>query len=145
MLGSYYVQARTVDLRVFLLALPISFLVAAILNANNLRDVDADRLLGKRTLVTLIGRTWGRRGYYLMLFSAYASLLALVLLGFAPIWLLLAFATVPLALNNAQRAGPNAEPRTLSLVTRRTADLHARFGQMMILGFVLAMAIARLL
>ena len=144
-LGSYYVQARTVDLRVFLLALPIGFLVAAILNANNLRDVDADRLLGKRTLVTLIGRTWGRRGYYLMLISAYASLLALVLLGFAPIWLLLAFATIPLALNNAQRAGPNAEPRTLSLVTRRTADLHARFGQMMIIGFVLAMAIQRLL
>jgi len=144
-LGTYYVQARTADLRVFLLALPIAFLVAAILNANNLRDVDADRLLGKRTLVTLVGRSWGRREYYILLTSAYASLLALVLLGLAPVWLLLTFVTVPLAINNAQRAGANAEPRTASLVTRRTADLHARFGQMMIIGFVLAMAVQRLL
>jgi 1,4-dihydroxy-2-naphthoate octaprenyltransferase len=144
-LGTYYVQARTVDLRVFLLALPLAFLVAAILNANNLRDVDADRLLGKRTLVTLIGRTWGRREYYILLAGAYASLLALILLGFAPVWLLLAFVTVPLAINNAQRVGANAEAQTLSLVTRRTANLHARFGQMMIIGFVLAMAVQRLL
>jgi len=71
--------------------------------------------------------------------------MALVLLGLAPIWLLLTFITIPLAINNAQRASANAEPRTLSLVTRRTANLHARFGQMMIIGFVLAMAVQRLL
>jgi 1,4-dihydroxy-2-naphthoate octaprenyltransferase len=144
-LGAYYVQAHTADVRVLLLALPIAFLVAAILNANNLRDIDADRTLGKRTLVTLIGRTWGRREYYILLSGAYVSLLVLILFGLAPFWLALTLLTIPLAISNAQRVGANAEPQVLSLVTRGTANLHARFGQMMIVGFMLAMAVQRLL
>jgi 1,4-dihydroxy-2-naphthoate octaprenyltransferase len=144
-LGTYYVQAHIADMRVVLLALPIAFLVAAILNANNLRDIEADRALGKRTLVTLIGRSWGNRGYYILLAGAYMSVFTLILLGLAPFWLLLTFLTLPLAVSNAQRAGANAEPRALNQVIRRTANLHARFGQMMVIGFVLSMAVQRLL
>jgi 1,4-dihydroxy-2-naphthoate polyprenyltransferase len=143
-LGTYYVQARTADVRVFLLSLPIAFLVSAILHANNLRDIEGDRSLGKRTLATLIGRTWGNREYYALLGAAYASVLLLVLARQAPIWTLLVFLTVPTALNNAQRAMTNVEPRALNLVIRRTANLHARFGQLMVVGYVLAMAVQRL-
>jgi 1,4-dihydroxy-2-naphthoate octaprenyltransferase len=143
-LGTYYVQAHTADARVFLLSLPIAFLVSAILHANNLRDIEDDRSLGKRTLATLIGRTWGNREYYALLAAAYASVLLLVFGGQAPIWTLLVFLTSPMALNNAQRAVANVEPRALNLVIRRTANLHARFGQLMVVGFVLAMAVQRL-
>lgn len=143
-LGTYYVQTHSADLRVFLLALPIAFLVAAILHANNLRDIESDRARGKRTLATFLGRIWSIREYYLLLASAYVTLLVLVLLGLAPLWTLIVFLTLPVAINNAQRAAANSEVRALNLVIRRTANLHARFGQLMIIGFMLAMAVQRL-
>jgi 1,4-dihydroxy-2-naphthoate octaprenyltransferase len=142
-LGSYYVQARNADLRVFLLSLPIAFLVAAILHANNLRDIEGDRALGKRTLATLIGRTWSNREYYALLAAPYITLLALVAAGIAPIWVLVVGLTLPAALANAQKA-TSAEPSVLNTLIRRTAALHGRFGQLMMIGFILAMAVQRL-
>ena len=121
-----------------------AFLVAAILHANNLRDIDSDRARGKRTLATLIGRHWSQREYLLLLAAAYIVLLALVLLGIAPIWTLLVYLTLPVALNNVQRASADPDARALNLVIRRTANLHARFGQLMIFGFIVAMALSRL-
>ena len=143
-LGTYYVQTRNADPRALLLSLPVAFLVAAILHANNLRDIDSDRARGKRTLATLIGRHWSQREYLLLLAAAYIVLLALVLLGIAPIWTLLVYLTLPVALNNVQRASADPDARALNLVIRRTANLHARFGQLMIFGFIVAMALSRL-
>jgi 1,4-dihydroxy-2-naphthoate octaprenyltransferase len=140
-LGTYYVQTHTADSRIFLLSLPIGFLVAAILHANNLRDIEGDRTLGKRTLATLIGRKWGNLEYYALLAGAYMTVPILILAGMAPLWTLVAWLTLPVAFSNAQRAATNAEPRALNVVIRRTANLHARFGQLMVVGFVLAMAL----
>lgn len=142
-LGSYFVQARTADLRVVLLSLPIAFLVAAILHANNLRDIEGDRSLGKRTFATFIGRTWSNREYYGLVGAAYATLLALVAAGVAPVWVLVAGLTAPLAMANFQKTASN-EPRVLNTLIRRTAALHGRFGQLMVIGFILAMAVQRL-
>ncbi len=41
---------------VWLLGIPIGMLAAAILVANNLRDIDTDARVGKRTLAVLLGR-----------------------------------------------------------------------------------------
>jgi 1,4-dihydroxy-2-naphthoate octaprenyltransferase len=144
-LGSYYVQAHNADLRIFLLSLPIGFLVSAILHANNLRDIEGDRSLGKRTVATLIGCAWANREYYALLAAPYATLAALVLSGLAPAWTLITGLTIPIAISNAYRASANTEPRALNVVIRRTANLHARFGQLMVAGFVLAMAFQRLI
>jgi 1,4-dihydroxy-2-naphthoate octaprenyltransferase len=146
--GSYYVQARDADLRIVLLSLPIAFLVAAILHANNLRDIEGDRVVGKRTLATLIGRAWGNREYFVLLAGGYVSLLVCVLVGYAPLWTLLAWLTAPIAWNNFQRAvagGQSGDLRSLNWVIRRTATLHARFGQLMMVGFIVAMAVERLM
>jgi len=142
-LGSYFVQAQNADVRIFLLSLPIAFLVAAILHANNLRDIEGDRSLGKRTFATVIGRTWSNREYYLLVAAAYVTLVALVLADLAPAWVLVAYLTAPIALANAQKATSD-EPRVLNMLIRRTAALHGRFGQLMVIGFILAMAVQRL-
>ncbi|MBI1800742.1 MAG: 1,4-dihydroxy-2-naphthoate octaprenyltransferase [Chloroflexi bacterium] len=143
-LGAYYVQAHTVDLRVFLLSLPIAFLVAAILHANNLRDIESDRRAGKHTLATIIGRHWGTREYFFLLAGAYVVMLVLIIASYAPVWMLLTLLTLPIAINGAQQVATDSEPRKLNGVIRRTADLHARFGQLMIISLVLAMALGRL-
>ncbi|MBK8834524.1 MAG: 1,4-dihydroxy-2-naphthoate octaprenyltransferase [Anaerolineae bacterium] len=61
--GSYFMLAQEVPLRVVLLAMPIGMLVAAILHANNMRDHDMDRAKGKRTLSNILGRRGSKIEY----------------------------------------------------------------------------------
>src|SRR5690606_6462263 len=70
-LGAYYVMARAVDWTPVLAALPISFTVAAILHANNIRDIDADRAVNKRTLAVRFGLAFARIEYTVLVGAAY--------------------------------------------------------------------------
>jgi 1,4-dihydroxy-2-naphthoate octaprenyltransferase len=136
--GSYYLQARTVTLPVVLASLPIGFLVAAILHANNLRDLETDRQFGKRTLATILGRQGARVEYYILIGGTYISLLLLVLFGFAPWWTLISLLTLPTAIRLMRIAGSETEPRALQPVLRLTGKLHLRFGLLLVAGWAAA-------
>lgn len=56
--GSYYVQTESWDWAPFVASVPIGLLVAAILHANNVRDIENDRRNNKWTLAALAGRPW---------------------------------------------------------------------------------------
>jgi 1,4-dihydroxy-2-naphthoate octaprenyltransferase len=140
--GAYYVQAQAVTLPVVLASLPVGFLVAAILHANNLRDIDVDRQVGKRTLATLLGRRGARREYYVLIGGTYLSSLAIVALGIAPWWTLITMLTLPLAARLIRIASRESEARALQPVLRQTAKLHAQFGVLLVAGWVAALAIA---
>jgi len=137
--GSYYLQARAVTLPVVLASLPIGFLVAAILHANNLRDLETDRQFGKRTLATILGRQGARTEYYILIGGTYISLLLIVLFGFAPWWTLISLLTLPMAIRLMRIAGSETEPRALQPVLRLTGKLHMRFGLLLVAGWAAAM------
>lgn len=137
--GSYYVQTGTVTLPVVLASLPVGFLVAAILHANNLRDLDSDKQLGKRTLATLLGRQGANAEYYFLVIGTYVSLVVLILLGIAPWLTLICGLTLPLAVNLMRIVANNTEAPALHPVLQQTAKLHMRFGGLLIVGWVGAM------
>lgn len=55
-LGTTWVQAFYLPAEAWFGAVAVGLLACAVLLANNLRDIDQDRLVGKRTLTVLIGR-----------------------------------------------------------------------------------------
>ncbi len=55
-LGTTWVQAFALPLEAWLAAVAAGLFACAVLLANNLRDIDQDRAVGKRTLTVLIGR-----------------------------------------------------------------------------------------
>lgn len=134
-IGSYYVQMRQVNLPVILASLPVGFLVAAILHANNLRDLDSDREKGKRTLATVFGRKGANLEYYLLVGGTYGMLLLLVLFGIAPWPTLVAALTFPTALRLMRIVANNTEAVALQPVLRQTAKLHMNFGMLMVIGW----------
>jgi 1,4-dihydroxy-2-naphthoate polyprenyltransferase len=137
--GSYYVQAHVVTWPVVLASLPIAFLVAAILHANNLRDIDSDRKIGKRTLATLLGRDGANKEYYVLVGGTYLSLVALVALGVVPWLTLISLVTLPLALELIRIVSRESEPKKLQPVLRGTARLHMRFGSLLVAGWAVAL------
>ena len=70
-IGTYYVQAGTVSATALVAAVPVGLLVTAILVVNNVRDIETDRLAGKRTLAVRLGRRATRLEYTLCVAGAY--------------------------------------------------------------------------
>jgi len=136
--GSYFMLAQEVPLRVVLLAMPIGMLVAAILHANNMRDHDMDRAKGKRTLSNILGRRGSKIEYVFLVGGAFVAMLALVLLRLAPVPILSTLLAAPQAWKLIKRGTGSEDPKVLNGLVRGSASLHGRFGWLMILGVVLA-------
>ena len=97
-LGGYVVQTGTVTWNAVWISLPISFLVTAILQANDMRDLADDRASGIVTISILVGPDGARRFYDMLLFSPFIALPLLVIARIAPWPILIALATLPLAI-----------------------------------------------
>lgn len=145
-IGAYYVMHPTItDDKLVTLALqsaPIAFMVAAILHANNIRDLDADRAVNKRTLAVLLGLQAARIEYMALVWGSYALLVILVLIGLAPPTTLIALLTI---LEARQLVAIFNTSRDISLLHQaqgRTARLHGRLGALIVIGW-LAWLLAR--
>lgn len=142
-MGSYYVQQQTITLPVVLTSLPVGFLVAAILHANNLRDLDDDRKVGKRTLATLLGREGANMEYYALIGGTYVSLVIVVLLGSAPWLTLITAVTLPTAVRLMRLVATAPEPQALHPLLKQTAMLHMQFGTLLVAGWAAAWLVDR--
>jgi 1,4-dihydroxy-2-naphthoate octaprenyltransferase len=94
--GSYYVQTEHLTRLSFELAVPVGLLAASILMVNNVRDIETDGRVGKRTLAVRLGRRRARRLYSLTILAAFALTLLIVITGEGSPWLLLALLSAPL-------------------------------------------------
>lgn len=71
-MGTYYVMALEWSEESFWVSLAIGALATNILVVNNLRDVNTDRVTGKRTLGVLLGEAWLKAEYVGLMLLAYA-------------------------------------------------------------------------
>ena len=76
--GTYFIQTGIVTATVLLSGLAPGLLATAILAVNNLRDLDGDRAVGKRTLAVRFGRTFVRMEYAACILISAAIPLVLV-------------------------------------------------------------------
>lgn len=103
-LGTYYVQTQSLSWTPVVAALPLAFLISAVLWINEFPDYSADKAVGKKTLVVRLGRRKGVAGYAVFVIGAYLSLLAGVLAGVLPTATLLGLITLPTLLRAIQYA-----------------------------------------
>lgn len=141
--GAYYVMhpALSTDrmVELCLISLPIALMVAAILHANNIRDMEADRAVNKRTLAVIFGIRFARAEYMFLVIGAYAAQLLIVAAGLMPLATLLTLITLPEALRlmrifNTSRAVP-----LMHQAQGRTAKLHGQIGLLLVLGWVFSL------
>ncbi len=134
--GTYYVQAGMFSMDVLVTAVPVGFLITAILVVNNLRDIETDARAGKRTLAVLIGAENTRRQFLALLVLAYMVPLLLWLnFGFG-LAVLLPFISLPLAVRRVYTLY-SATGRKLNPVLAATAQLSLQFSLLLSVGIVL--------
>ena len=66
-LGSYFLYARSLDATLLLPACACGLLSTAVLNLNNMRDIQNDALKGKRTIPVRIGLSAAKRYHYALI------------------------------------------------------------------------------
>jgi 1,4-dihydroxy-2-naphthoate octaprenyltransferase len=136
--GAYYVQQEAFALTPLLISLPVGCLVAAILQANNIRDLESDRARGKHTLATVIGRqaaNWELAG---LVYGAFVITAALILLGYAPWPVLLTFVTLRHALPAVRIPFSADKVEALNAALLHTVKLHLEYGVLLIIGLLVS-------
>ncbi|MBN1359810.1 MAG: 1,4-dihydroxy-2-naphthoate octaprenyltransferase [Sedimentisphaerales bacterium] len=138
-IGSYYVLTGSYSHAVLIASIPVGCLVAAILHANNMRDIQHDREAHVRTVANLLGHEGARVEYYVLVGGAYVAVVAMILGGLLSLWALLVFVTAPLAVKNVDRVRHSQprEPEAIATLDVQTAQLHLAFGLLLSLGILL--------
>ncbi|WP_114778632.1 1,4-dihydroxy-2-naphthoate polyprenyltransferase [Botryobacter ruber] len=99
-LGTYYLQAQELSGLVVLPALICGFFSTAVLNVNNIRDINSDKLAGKRSLPVRLGPKRARVYHAFLLLGGVLSAFLYVLLTFQSWWQLLFVLALPLVYIN---------------------------------------------
>ena len=135
--GTFYVQALTLSWEVVLVGLGPGFLSVCILLANNIRDVEGDRIAGKRTLVVRFGRAVGVRVYELGIVGAAIVPVVLVSLVGDHAGALAASLVAPAALPQIRKLRHEPEPARLNPVLGATARLLLSYSVVFGVGWML--------
>ncbi len=138
-LGGYLVRNRPFNWEVVIFSLPISFLVAAILQANDIRDIEADKEADITTMAMATGRDTATFMYDFMIVAAFITVVGMVVTTMLSPWGLLVFLTLPLGLKNisVMHKTRNDGPTAIATMDVNTAQLHMTFGLLLCLGVIL--------
>lgn len=137
-LGAYFVQTQTLSWAAFLASIPIGLLVAGILFINEFPDYEPDKAVGKNHLVVRLGTKKAAKAYVVLLSLIYLSILVPVVFGLIPWPPLLAFLTLPMAVQAGKVALTKYDDVNEILPAMgATIKLHLLIGLLLSLGGVL--------
>jgi len=134
--GTYWVQTGTTTPLVWLMAVPPGLIITAVLVVNNLRDIEQDRVAGKRTVAVRIGAPATRAEYVACLAGAYLVVSAAVIAGALPPATLAIWLSVPVAWR-ATHLVLTAEGRPLNVALAATGQTALAFSLLFALGLLL--------
>lgn len=134
--GTRYVFSHSVPSAVWTGGVVMGLLAAAILEANNIRDLDTDVAAGKRTLAVMLGRDRARTLYTVTVAAAFAIVAVGSLVGWLPFMCLIALVVAPLSIPLIQTIRTETTGPPLIGVLKGTAQLQLFTGLLLALGIV---------
>jgi 1,4-dihydroxy-2-naphthoate octaprenyltransferase len=139
MMGAYYVITGEVSVLSFAVSVPIGLLVTAILHGNEWRDIADDARFGIGTLSALMGRKRAHFVFISLITSAYLTVVIGVLLHILPQGSLLAILSLPFLVRSIRTSelGINGQQRAIAKIDLETAQLHAAFGILYVIGLAM--------
>lgn len=98
--GTYFLFSNQLDLTVFLPAFSVGFLSTAVLNLNNMRDIENDRNANKNTLVVKMGSKNAKFYHYTLIIGSFICVTIYTVINFKSMkQLLFIIAYIPIAIH----------------------------------------------
>jgi 1,4-dihydroxy-2-naphthoate octaprenyltransferase len=113
-MGTYFLQTGRLDLDILLPATSCGLLAVAVLNINNIRDRNSDKLAGKNTIPVRLGLQPARVYHWILLIGAVVLALIYVLQFYYSPWQFLFLLAVPLLLRNGFLVWRTSSPKLLN-------------------------------
>lgn len=139
--GLYYLHTLTWSIDALVAGLQVGFLSTVLIAVNNLRDVNQDRLVHKKTLAVRFGVRFVR--YEIMSLIVISFLLNIYWLTLGHSWVgaILPFLSLPLALVVVKKVRHLEPSQAMNQVLAQSAALHIGFGALLSLGLFLTVVI----
>ncbi len=134
---AFYIQTGEITSLAILLSIPSMLLVAAIMLANNIRDLVGDKKSGRKTLAIIIGRDRAIDLLLLLFILSYGWILALVLIGLVTPWALLVILSIKKPIDAIRIFKTNSNPLDVMPAMINTAITNTLFGFLLGVGLLI--------
>lgn len=141
-IGSWYLQAHSLSSAIILPATACGLLATAVLNINNLRDIDSDRENGKNTLAVRLGPLNARRYHVCLLMGTLVCLALFNLISLHSPWGWLFVLSAPLLVKQARYVMRERSPQAMPPMLERTVKGALLTNLLFVIGIVLSKALA---
>ena len=121
--GTYYLQTNTINYESILLGIASGSFSTAILIVNNVRDLNTDKKINKKTLAVLFGKKFCELEYFLMIFLGFSMPIYFNLFLNYKSSILLVLVTIPIAIKLILELHYK-EGKKLNSVLEKTARLY---------------------
>lgn len=119
--GSYFLQTNMLNWEVFLPATSVGLLAVGVLNLNNMRDIENDKLAGKRTLVVMMGLKGAKIYHGALIIIAFDLAFLYNAVMKTGIWGNLYFLSIPFLMMNLFSVMKSFEPEDFEPLLKRLA------------------------
>ena len=131
--GTAFIQIGRFDLNAVIGSVAAGFFASAVLMVNNIRDIETDRHVGKRTLAVKVGKKWAKAIYFALIWLPFVILFPYPFIYPATIF---AWASVLLVLPATLIVATAKTPKELILALKLTS--FASLGYAVLFGIGLA-------
>jgi 1,4-dihydroxy-2-naphthoate octaprenyltransferase len=131
--GAYAVQRQALSVKALYISIPFGILVALVLFANNMRDIDYDSRHNVKTLSIVLGSHKSYILFAVLIMTAYASVLGMIALGIMSLWGFLIFLSLPKALSLLK----TFKEKIPDMADALTAQFDTVFGILLITAIIL--------
>ncbi len=136
--GAYYVQAQVLSLKTLLASIPLGILVTLVLYINEFQDYEADKRVGKKTSIVILGKERAAKIYSFLIGFVYLWIAGGVIFRVFPEACLIVFVTIPLALRATRVLTKNFDKiNELLPANKATTQLHLFIGLLLCAGYVI--------
>ena len=136
-IGTAYVEIGRITPLGILMGCGVGFLATAILVLNNLRDIDTDAAVGKRTLATRIGRGPTRILLLLLVCGAFAVPIIVFVSKLATVTVMAMHFGIPIVSVPVRTAFATTSPPQLVQALKRMAAAELAYALLFTLGILL--------
>ena len=136
--GSYFVIAQTHAIQPLFASVPIGILVGLILYINEFLDHEADKKVGKKTLVVVLGKVKAIKLFYVFMIFNYIWVIFGIIFNLLPLYTIIILLTLPICFKAISVSKNNYDKiKELLPANASTIGLHLLFGILLSLGYVL--------
>ena len=134
---SYYIQTNMIDVLAIILSIPFALLIGAILLANNIRDLEGDKLHGRKTIAIYLGHNKAVYLLMVMLFAPHLLVIFLVFIHVISYWSLITLLSIPMGIQAIRGFKGKSLPIEMMPAMKATAQMTTQFGLLFMIGFII--------